>query len=75
MPRKRFVAKREVLPDPKYGNRELAKFINMVMSSGKKSIAERIVYGALELMEKRSGGDPVKAFHDAIENVRPSAFP
>ena len=72
MPRKRFVAKREVLPDPKYGNRELAKFINMVMSSGKKSIAERIVYGALDQVAQKGKSDkPLEMFSRALENIRP----
>ena len=53
MPRRRIAAKREILPDPKYGNTTLAKFINHVMVSGKKATAERIVYGALEIVEER----------------------
>jgi small subunit ribosomal protein S7 len=71
MSRRRRAEKRTILPDAKYGDLTVSKFMNNVMLQGKKSVAERIVYGALELMEKRSGGDPVKAFHDAIENVRP----
>ena len=72
MPRRREVAKRQVLPDPKYGDRTLAKFINMVMRSGKKSLAERVVYGALDTVaERRKGGDPLETFQRALDNVRP----
>ena len=72
MPRRREVPKREILPDPKYGNIELAKFMNVVMQSGKKAVAERIVYGALEHIEKKSGGeDPLEAFAIAINNIKP----
>ena len=62
MPRRRVVAKREVLPDPKYGNTTLAKFMNHVMISGKKSVAESIVYGALDLVQERSNRDPIEVF-------------
>ncbi len=72
MPRRREVAKRQVLPDPKYGDRTLAKFINMVMRSGKKSLAERVVYGALDTVaERKKGGDPLEIFQKALDNVRP----
>src|SRR3954470_10680527 len=72
MPRRREVPKREILPDPKYGNVELAKFMNVIMQGGKKAIAERIVYGALEQIEKKNPGrDPVEAFTLAINNVNP----
>lgn len=71
MPRRRVVAKREVLPDPKYGNVTLAKFMNMVMVSGKKSVAERIVYGALQLVEERLKKDPLEVFEEALDNVAP----
>ena len=71
MSRRRRAEKRVVLPDAKYGDVTVSKFMNNVMLDGKKSAAERIVYGAFELMEKRGAGDPVKAFHDALENVRP----
>ena len=57
MPRRREVPKREILPDPKYGNVELSKFMNVIMEGGKKAVAERIIYGALETMEKKSGKD------------------
>ena len=71
MSRRHSADKREINPDPKFGDLIVTKFMNAVMYDGKKSVAENIVYGALELMQKRAGNDPVKAFHDAIENVRP----
>ncbi|GAB1259194.1 30S ribosomal protein S7 [Aurantivibrio plasticivorans] len=71
MPRRRVVAKREVLPDPKFGNVTLAKFMNMVMVSGKKSVAERIVYGALEIVQEKLNKDPLETFDEALENVAP----
>jgi len=71
MPRRRVVAKREVLPDPKFGNVTLAKFMNHVMVSGKKSVAERIVYGALAIVESRAKKDPAEVFEQALENIAP----
>lgn len=71
MPRRRVVAKREILPDPKYGNQTLAKFMNHVMISGKKSLAERIVYGALTAIEEKKGGDPLEVFEKSIEALKP----
>ena len=71
MPRRRIVAKREILPDPKYHNQTVAKFINHVMVSGKKAVAERIVYGALTRIEERSNPDPVEIFEKALEAVAP----
>ncbi len=71
MPRRRIVAKREVLPDPKYGNVTLAKFMNHVMVSGKKSVAETIVYGALDLVQERVSKDHVEVFDEALENIAP----
>ncbi|GLS24552.1 30S ribosomal protein S7 [Marinibactrum halimedae] len=71
MPRRRVVAKREILPDPKFGNTTLAKFMNIVMVSGKKSVAERIVYGALEIVEEKLKKDPIEIFDEALENVAP----
>ena len=71
MPRRREVPKRYVLPDPKYNSRLAAKFINNIMDRGKKSLAERLFYGALELIEKRSKQDPLEVFQKAMENVRP----
>ena len=71
MPRRRVVAKREILPDPKFGNIKLAKFMNHVMISGKKSVAEGIVYGALEIVSKRLNKDPLEAFDVALDNIAP----
>lgn len=71
MPRRRVVAKREVLPDPKFGNVKLAKFMNHVMISGKKSVAEGIVYGALDLVSQRLSKDPMEAFDTALDNIAP----
>lgn len=71
MPRRRVVAKREVLPDPKFGNATLAKFMNHVMVSGKKSVAETIVYGALDIVQERAGKDPLEVFDEALENIAP----
>jgi small subunit ribosomal protein S7 len=71
MPRRREVPKREILPDPKFGNVELSKFMNVIMESGKKAVAERIVYGALEHIEKKTGKDPLEVFTTAINNVKP----
>ena len=72
MSRRRAAEKREVLPDAKYGDQVLAKFINILMLDGKKGTAETIVYGALDKMGSKAGGDPLKLFHDAVENVKPS---
>ncbi len=71
MPRRRVVAKREILPDPKFHNQTVAKFINHVMVSGKKAVAERIVYGALDRIQERDTGDPVETFEKALEAVAP----
>jgi small subunit ribosomal protein S7 len=71
MPRRRVVAKREVLPDPKFGNVTLAKFMNHVMVSGKKSVAERIIYGALDIVADKTGNDPIESFDKALENIAP----
>ncbi len=71
MPRRRVAAKREILPDPKFGNKTLAKFINHLMVSGKKSVAEKIVYGALDKIEERTKGDPLEVFEKALETVQP----
>ncbi len=72
MPRRREVAKRVILPDPKFHDQLVAKFINALMLDGKKSTAEKIVYGAFDLIQQRTGGEPVEVFKKAIENVRPS---
>jgi len=71
MPRRRVVAKREILPDPKFGNLTLAKFMNMVMVSGKKSVAERIVYGAMDIVQQKMNKDPVEVFDEALEAIAP----
>lgn len=71
MPRRRVVAKREILPDPKFGNTKLAKFMNHVMISGKKSVAEGIVYGALEIVAQRSSKNAIEAFDVALDNIAP----
>jgi small subunit ribosomal protein S7 len=72
MSRRRAAVKREVLPDPKFGDLIVSKFMNCLMFQGKKSVAEGIVYGALDRIAKRSGQDPLRMFHDALNNVRPS---
>ena len=71
MSRRRRPEKREILPDPKFGDITLSKFMNSVMLDGKKSVAEGIVYGALETMETRAKADPLQLFHDALVNVKP----
>jgi small subunit ribosomal protein S7 len=71
MPRRRVVAKREVLPDPKFGSKKLTQFINMLMKDGKKAVAEKIVYSALSEVEKKLGGDPVEHLEQALVNVSP----
>lgn len=71
MPRRREVPKRQVLPDPKYGNQTLTKFVNMVMQDGKKAVAEGILYSALEHIESKGKGDPVEVMEQALENVSP----
>jgi small subunit ribosomal protein S7 len=72
MPRRREVPKRKVLPDPKYGDRVVAKFTSAIMLAGKKSVAEHIVYGAFDLIEHRAKEDPLKLFKKALENVKPT---
>ena len=71
MPRRREVPKRDILPDPKYGSVDLSKFMNVVMESGKKAVAERIIYGALEQIESKAGKDPLEVFVVAMNNVKP----
>ncbi len=71
MPRRREVPKREVLPDPKFGNQDLSKFVNVLMTSGKKSVAERILYGALEQIGKKTGKDAIEVFNQALNNAKP----
>ncbi len=71
MSRRREIPKREILPDPKFGNVELAKFMNIIMQSGKKAVAERIVYGAFAQIEQKSGKEPLEIFSTAVGNVKP----
>src|SRR5438132_12859123 len=71
MPRRREVPKRDILPDPKFGSVDLSKFMNVVMESGKKAVAERIIYGALDQVEKKAGKDPMEVFLTALNNVKP----
>jgi len=71
MPRRREVPKRIILPDPKFHDQLVAKFVNNVMVDGKKSTAEQIVYGAFDLVAERTGGNPLEVFKSAMENVRP----
>jgi small subunit ribosomal protein S7 len=72
MPRRREVPKREILPDPKYSNVDVSKFVNVLMTRGKKSVAERIVYGALNSIKSKSGKDPIEVFAQAVQNTKPS---
>ena len=72
MSRRHAAEKREILPDAKYGDRVLTKFMNNLMLDGKKSVAETIVYGALSRVETRLKREPIQAFHEALENVKPS---
>ncbi|MDR7124112.1 MAG: 30S ribosomal protein S7 [Paracoccaceae bacterium] len=72
MSRRHAAEKREILPDAKYGDRVLTKFMNNLMLDGKKSVAESIVYGALSRVETRLKREPIQAFHEALENVKPS---
>jgi small subunit ribosomal protein S7 len=72
MSRRRQADKREINPDPKFGDLVVSKFMNSIMRQGKKSVAERIVYGALERVESKAKSDPVKLFHQALENVMPA---
>ncbi|MEO5366788.1 MAG: 30S ribosomal protein S7 [Magnetococcus sp. WYHC-3] len=71
MSRRRDVPKREVIPDPRYGDKVVSKFMNTIMKRGKKSLAERILYGALDVVGKKTGEDPIKVFRDAVDNARP----
>ena len=71
MPRRRVVAKREILPDPKFHNQTVAKFINHVMVSGKKAVAERIVYGAFDRIVEKDNSDPVEVFENALDTIAP----
>jgi small subunit ribosomal protein S7 len=72
MSRRRRAEKREVLPDPKFGDVTLTKFMNYIMYAGKKSVAESIVYGALDIVEGKIKREPIRVFHEALDNVAPS---
>jgi len=71
MSRRHAAEQRKIIPDARYGNLTIAKFMNYVMESGKKSVAEKIIYGTLDILAKQTKQEPVKAFMDAIENVKP----
>ncbi|ABG39130.1 MULTISPECIES: 30S ribosomal protein S7 [Paraglaciecola] len=72
MPRRRVVGQRKILPDPKFGSQLLAKFMNVVMLDGKKSTAEKIVYGALDIVADKAGKSHLEIFEDALDNIRPT---
>lgn len=72
MPRRRVVGQRKILPDPKFGSELLAKFINIVMVDGKKSVAEKIIYGALDIVAEKSDRGHLEVFEEALDNIRPS---
>lgn len=71
MPRRREVPKREILPDPKFNSVDVSKFVNVLMTSGKKSVAENIMYAALDIIKTKSGKDPFEVFGSALNNVKP----
>jgi small subunit ribosomal protein S7 len=71
MPRRREVPKRDILPDPKFGNTDISKFVNVIMTSGKKSVAERIVYSAMNAIAQKGGKDALEVFQSALNNARP----
>jgi small subunit ribosomal protein S7 len=72
MSRRHRAEKRDIIPDPKFGDEVVTKFMNYIMHDGKKSVAERIVYGAFELVQQKSRQEPIRVFHDALENVKPT---
>ena len=71
MPRKAHVSRREILPDPLYSSTLVSKFVNQMMWGGKKSVSQRIFYGAMKIVEEKSSEDPLKVFKKAVENVKP----
>jgi small subunit ribosomal protein S7 len=71
MPRRREVPKREILPDPKFRSQEVSKFVNVLMTSGKKAVAERIIYNAFDQVQGKSGKDPIEVFSAALDNLKP----
>ncbi|NVK30799.1 MAG: 30S ribosomal protein S7, partial [Gammaproteobacteria bacterium] len=72
MSRRRQAASREILPDPKFGDVRVAKFINAIMKSGKKAVAERILYGALDIIEQKGKGEPLEVMNTALDAIAPS---
>ena len=72
MPRRREVPKREVLPDPKFGSVEITKFVNVIMLDGKKGVAQKVVYGAFDIIKEKTEKDPLDVFTTALENIMPS---
>ena len=72
MSRRKEIPKREILPDPKYGDLKLAKFVNIIMENGKKSIAEKIIYGALDILSEKGKVDVIATLDEALENVAPA---
>ena len=72
MPRRKVIVKREILPDPIYNDRLVAKFVNSLMKKGKKSIAEGICYDSFEVLKTKTGNDPLKIFRTAIDNIKPA---
>lgn len=75
MPRRRVVGQRKILPEPKFGSQLLAKFMNVVMLDGKKSVAEKIVYGALDIVAEKTGKAHLDIFEEALDNIRPCDKP
>ena len=71
MPRRREVPKRDILPDPKFGSIAVSKFMNAIMQDGKKSVAERIVYGAFDIVDQKTGKEPLEVFNAAMDNIKP----
>ncbi|WP_333655253.1 30S ribosomal protein S7 [Dissulfurispira sp.] len=71
MARRRVSVKREILPDPKYNSKLVSRFIGVILRDGKKSTAERVFYGALDILKEKTGSDPLKVFKTAVENVKP----
>ncbi len=71
MPRKRVIDRRELLPDSKYNSKLVSKFVNMIMRRGKKTVAEKVCYDALDIIKNKTGNDPLKVFKTAVENVKP----
>ncbi len=72
MPRRREVPKREVIPDPKYGDKTVAKFVCSLMLDGKRSVAEKIIYGAFDIVEEKAKEDPLQVFKEALDKVKPA---